>query len=385
MSVLAIAATSIRRLLRDRRALLFLIVLPVLMILILGNSIRSFSNFKVGVVDLGGGVAGRQLASELRRTSDLTVSTYPSVSAATLGVARGEVSVVVVEPQGMDARLRAGGVVRVGVMSELANSTQQAAVTSVDSVIADAASRIQAAQFASAQSDGAYPGDLRLADDLVGRIQAVSVVVHQAESSRSQLPPGFSYSAPTMLVLFVFISALSGGAMIVEVRQMRLYERMMAAPLGAGTIVAGEFLALLTIALMQSGLIVGLGASVFGVSWGSPPAAGALVLVWSVVAASVGMLGGTLYRTPEQASALAPTLGILLGMLGGCMWPLSIVSTAFREAGHATPQAWAVDAWTDLLSRGGTLRTIAVPVAVLAGFALAALGVASRRLRRWVT
>jgi len=69
-------------------------------------------------------------------------------------------------------------------------------------------------------------------------------------------------------------------------------------------------------------------------------------------------------------------------MLGGCMWPLSIVSGTLRTVGHLTPHAWAVDAWTALVARGGTLATIAPDLGVLAAFAAVLLTLATVRLRR---
>ena len=47
-----------------------------------------------------------------------------------------------------------------------------------------------------------------------------------------------------------------------------------------------------------------------------------------------------------------------------------------------TPQAWAVDAWTRLLSQHGTLASIAPHLLVLAGFASVFLALATWRLHR---
>ena len=119
----------------------------------------------------------------------------------------------------------------------------------------------------------------------------------------------------------------------------------------------------------------------FGVSWGNPLAAVVLLMVWCLVGASAGMVAGTFFRTPEQASAMGPIVGIVFAMLGGCMWPLSIVSTTMREIGHATPQAWAVDAWTNLLSNHGDIATISHELGILALFALAFFCLATLRLK----
>jgi ABC-2 type transport system permease protein len=94
------------------------------------------------------------------------------------------------------------------------------------------------------------------------------------------------------------------------------------------------------------------------------------------------MLSGSLFRTPEQASAIGPAVGIAFGMLGGTMWPLQIVTPAMRALGHFVPHAWAVDAWTILLSHHGTLADILRQLAILAGYAAALLAVASLRLHR---
>ena len=64
------------------------------------------------------------------------------------------------------------------------------------------------------------------------------------------------------------------------------------------------------------------------------------------------------------------------------MWPLSIVSATMRAVGHITPQAWAVDAWTSLLSRHGTITTILPQLGVLAAFAAVLLSISSLRLYR---
>jgi ABC-2 type transport system permease protein len=382
MSVLAILGVGLRRLARDRTALFFMIVLPIGVILIIGATVRGFSTFRVGVVDQGGGQAGQELVAAMRHSPALQVRIYPSESAAAKGLARSEVSTAVLIPAHMDAELRAGKPMDVAVMAEPANSTQQAAAQAVESVITQQGSRVQAALFASGHVAGSFEENLVRATSIEPTVAQIGVQQARVDSHANTLPEGFSYSAPTMLVLFVFLNALAGGATIIETRRLGMYERMATSPIHMRTIIFGEALTYFCIALVQAALIVLIGGLVFGVSWGSPVAAAALVVLWAMVGGSAGMLAGTLFRTPEQASSVGPALGIGLAMLGGCMWPLSIVSHSMRNIGHATPQAWAVDAWTALLSRGGTLATILPELTVLAAFAAGFLIIATVRMRR---
>ncbi len=386
MKTLDIAGTSIRRVTRDRTALFFLIVLPIVVIVIIGVTVRGFSTFRVGVVDLGAGAAGRQVTTAMAQAKDLSVQHYVTVSAAAQAVATGEVSAAVVLPAHMDPDLRAGRSVSVGIISERANTTQQAAVEALTSVLSHQGARVQAAQFAASQVQGTtFDSGLAWAMQLQHSLPALDIKSHQVVATANVLPEGFDYSAPTELVLFVFLSALAGGAHIIDSRRLGIYERIATAPVSASSVILGEMLGFTAIAVMQSLLIVGVGALVFGVSWGNPLAAGVLLAVWAVVGAAAGMLSGTLFRTPEQASAIGPVVGIGFAMLGGCMWPLAIVSNAMRQVGHITPQAWAVDAWTILLARHGGLGNIELQLAILIGFAAGFALLAVTRFRRLAT
>jgi ABC-2 type transport system permease protein len=380
MRALAIARASGRRLVRDRVSLFFLIVLPIVVIVIVGAVAQGFNTFRVGVVNLDHSPASRQLVAELGHSAGLVVVAYPDLASLDKAVGREEISAGILVPRGLGAAMADGLAVSVSVIAEQANNTQQAAATRVTSVVDDFGGRVEAARFAT-RYGGSFASNLGRAGSLSSSTPGVrldSQVVHTAQGS---LPPGYEYSAPTELVLFVFLMAIAGGATIVENRRLGMFERMSAAPVRPRTIIAGESITYIVIAAVQSAVIVAIGAVVFGVSWGNALAATVLLVLWCLVGAGAGMVAGTVFRTPEQASAIGPIVGIVFAMLGGCMWPLSIVSTTMREIGHATPQAWAVDAWTNLLSNHGDLASISRELGILALFALGFFAVATYRLK----
>ena len=381
-AVVALTSAALRRISRDRIALFFMVVLPVVVILVIGATVGGFDTFDVGVVDRGAGPLGARLARELDSDRALVVHRYDSLDAARAALRRVEIDAVVVLPAGMDARLRAGESVEVPVLGEQASETNRAARTAVDRVIARESARLQAARVTVDARGGSFDAALARAAQLDAATPDVGVTRRSVDSTSDFLPNGFSYAAPTMLVLFVFINSMAGGAAMIQNRDLGIHDRMLAGPVRPMAIVAGEAVSYLVIALGQSALIVAVGAVVFGVSWGPPLAAIALVAAWAFVGAAAGMVCGTLFRTPEQATAIGPPVGIVLGMLGGCMWPLEIVGPVMRTLGHVVPHAWAVDAWIDLLSRGGSFATIAPKLGLLAIYGVCFLALASLRLRR---
>ncbi|MFI7413416.1 ABC transporter permease [Streptomyces sp. NPDC049627] len=386
MTALAVTRATLARVLRDRTALFFMVLLPVAIIVVIGVTVSGFDQFRIGLVPAAQpGPVARELTSDLKDAPGLRARTYDTAADARTALRRAELDAVVVVPSGLDADVRAGRPVTVRVLVEPSGSAGHSAVTSVSAVVAEHAARIQAARFAGEETGGTFDDTLALARGAERAASPIAVRTETVNGQSDYLPLGYSYSTPTMLVLFVFINALAGGAAIVQTRRTGVYARALAAPVSARTLVSGETVAYLLLAVLQSLLIVGIGALVFDVSWGDPLAAGVLVMVWALVGTGAGVLAGALFRTPEQVHAVGPALGIGLGMLGGCMWPLALVPDWLRTAGHAVPQAWAVDAWTTLLSRGGDLSAILRELTVLAAFAAALLAFASLALRHRVT
>ena len=89
-------------------------------------------------------------------------------------------------------------------------------------------------------------------------------------------------------------------------------------------------------------------------------------------------------RTEEQAISVAVVLGIVGGMLGGCMYPLDVVGPVVRGVGHVVPQARAMDAFVKLIEDHDGLMEVLPEVAVLALFATLLVTLAVRAYARTV-
>ncbi|MFK4084901.1 ABC transporter permease [Kribbella sp. NPDC020789] len=377
---LVVAGASLRRMFRDRTALFFMVVLPVLVIAIIGTVVRNPGGFRLAFLgDRTSAVAG-ELAAEL--TTVGPVRTVTDEATARTALRRGELDAVVLIPADLEATVLAGREVRIPVLAGGAEPMQAAVRAAVSAAIARHAERLQAAAFAARSTGTTTTQQLPRATAVQRLTPRIGVSTENVQTGSDYLPLGFGYSAPTMLLVFVFINALAGGAAVIQTRRLGIYDRARAAPVGPGSLVLGETLCYLTFALLQSALIVAVGGFLFGVSWGDPLAAIALIGTWALVGTGAGMLSGAVFRTADQAAAVGPVIGIAFAMLGGCMWPLAMVPDTVRLIGHVTPHAWAVDAWITVLSRGGGVRDIAGDLGILAAFAVGLLGLASVVHRR---
>ena len=100
---------------------------------------------------------------------------------------------------------------------------------------------------------------------------------------------------------------------------------------------------------MQCGGLLVVGRLIFGVHWGDPAGVFLVLATLSLAYAGAAALVSMRSRTEEQAISLAVVLGIVCGMLGGCMYPLDVVGPVVRGVGHVVPQAWAMDAFVKLI------------------------------------
>jgi len=286
---------------------------------------------------------------------------------------RGELDAVVLIPRNLDADLRSGLAVRVPVLVSGSVEASQAAETDVSSVVARHGAAVKAATFATAHTDRSFDGEP--GHDPVGATRdARRAGPHRGREQQEQHPARGLQLQRTHDARPVRVHQRGGrGRCDDPDRKFGIFSRALAAPIRPRDLVFGETLCYLALSLGQALLIVVVGTVMFGVSWGNPVAAAALIGMWALVGTGAGMASGTLFRTAEQAGAIGPAVGIAFGMLGGCMWPLEIVPQSVSLAGHVTPHALAVDAWVTLLSRGGGLVDIAGYLAILATYAVVLL------------
>ena len=110
MKALMMAGSALRRLARDRLALFFLVLLPVVIIAVIGITFGDAASERlpVGIADEGAGPLGDQLRAGLEASPALDPRAYDDPDALRKAVRRGVVSAGVVLPAGYDQALRAG-------------------------------------------------------------------------------------------------------------------------------------------------------------------------------------------------------------------------------------------------------------------------------------
>lgn len=378
-SSLTIARLGLLRLTRDRVALFFTFVLPLMIITLLSTAVAG-GEVLVGVVAGDGGPLAHQLVAGLDGAKSVERRDFDTVASLERAVRLERVQGGVVVPAGYDASLREGRPMTVTLIIDRTTENAAAIRSAVSAAVAEQAAVVQAARFAAGA--GGFDQALATASDLAAGTGGLEVKTTTAGEPGLAGMDASDYATVGELVLFLFLIGLTSAGDLVEARRDGTARRMLATPTPAWAIVVGEGLGRYAILLVQAAFIVLMGATIFGVSWGDPLGAALIVASFALVGTSISLLVGTLARSNEQATSLGPPIGIALAMLGGAMWPLEIVGPVMRAVGHLTPHAWALDAFVDLMGNRASAVEVLPQIAVLALFSAVLLPFAGLRLRR---
>jgi linearmycin/streptolysin S transport system permease protein len=343
--VIPVLRVNLRRAVGDRRYLFVATVFPVLFILVTGL-LAGHPTEPVGLVH-----PSARLLQLAEQAGDLKVRVEPDRARLSDDILRGRVVA------GLISLPAPPGSQRVRFVSESASTSAVQARTDVVALV----------DLIAAEGTHTAVTDLTLAHTAVP----------------APLSP-FSYVAPADTVLFVGISVLLLAAGVVESRRLGLMARLAAAPVRKRGVVAGLIATSLCVAAAQCAGLLLVGRVIFGVRWGDPFGVFLVLAMLSLAYSGAAAILSVRARTEEHAISLAVVLGIVCGMLGGCMYPLDVVGPAVRAVGHVVPQAWAMDAFVKLIYDHAGLVAVLPEIGVLALFAAVLGALALRAYARTV-
>jgi ABC-2 type transport system permease protein len=380
---LAITRVNLVRTLRDRTGFFFIFVLPFIIIAALGIQFGSTTEARLGLVaEIGDPFADALVDSLGTAAMPFEVRRSTDVDEVRAGVERGSLEVGLVLPTGFSAMLRDAATATVGYLAT-PESVTAGLRSGIEAALAEQAVVVTAARAADSLEGTTFDVALEAARSGVDAVAGVSVVVDTVGDPAVFDGYGqFTLGAHTQLVLFVFMTSMTAAAQLVMSKQLRVSRRMLSTPTSARVVVAGEAVGRYAVALLQAVVIVAISALAFGVDWGDPAAAVAIVLAFSLVGAAVAMLIGALSRNAEQAGSIGVFASLALAALGGCMVPLAFMPELMRTLAYLTPHAWAIEGFRLLTTEGADLAGVLLPVGVLVAYGIVALAVASWSFRR---
>ncbi len=373
-SILAIGHNDLRLFLRDRTSIVWLFVIPTAFVYVMGFTFRgqpSPENPRPSVVieNQDAGFLGKVLLDELGLQG---VNVVPPERA---GTAQRGIRI----PADFTQRILAKEKVKVGFFQIEGSNGQAAALVELRLVRALVALNADLIENATLHA-GAPP----TAEALEAIMRSPSPVTLDARfAGRKPIPVGFNQSVPGVMVMYLLMNLMIfGSATVANERRNGVLRRLSVNPVRRGDVIFGRLYGLMLLAAVQAAFFLLMGQLVFKVNIGDHLGGVAvIVLLFSWVACSLGVLVGSVVRAEDKVVGLSLLIALPMAAIGGCWWPLEITPDFLQKVAHVTPTAWALDGLHQLITFGGGLGGAWPAVAALVVYGLVANLLAVRFFR----
>ncbi len=355
---------------RDKKAFLTLIAMPLLLIAILGAAFGNLMSekdaviekFTLGVVNQDQGVLSKVLTEEVFTKSmskqiELKYlqkgELYEQIKSHKLDVG------IIILPE-FTSSLIAGKETKVKLLTVPDPGVKPIVVQSVIEQFTQMLP-IHSLSVASQQATMIQPREI---------LETKNLIKESTLNEKAKPVGSVQYYAAAMAVMFLLMTVVQGITMMIREKEETVYQRLQLTNLTYPHYLFGKMLGLIILCLLQAFIII-LGTSlIFGVDWGASVVGIVVMTVAFVVSAcGLGMVAGAIMKT-EKAFNVGGMLGTqIMAALGGSMVPLYIFPDWIVSATKFLPNGLALQTYLKLMSGAGLADILP---AVFGSFALGA-------------
>ena len=402
---------------RDRAALMLSFIVPIVFFSIFagifGAQKSKTPKTTVVIADLDRSDSSRRLIDALKRESALDVALTPNKSttpfdahSAEATVRAGDAPVALLIPKGFGTtkvqfgggnnnapafRLLAdsadpiadqvvAGLLQKNVMMAMPEMMMDAGVTEVDrwsgGLTAEQKANLDQ-NMKSYRMFSARPAAATSSDSLI-RIDKTDLIGQNKSNVVAAL-----YAAGIGVMFLLFTASNAGGALLEE-NESGTLDRILTTRLTLTQLLLGKLAYLWTLGFVQICVMFVWGAIAFRLQL-AQHIAGFLIMALStsLATSAFGLLLASVCRTRAQLGAMSTLVVLSLSAIGGSMFPRFLMPAGLQKAGLVLFNSWALEGFTNVFWRELPLESLALPAAVLVGWAIVFFIVARQLTKRW--
>ena len=368
----AVARKEARQIVRDSRSLYLALGIPVMLMILFGYALSlDVDKIPLAVWDQDRSSQSRELIDRLTSSGYFTLVLSPeSYKPIIQAVDKTDVNVGVVIPWDFSRNLKKGKTTRIQAIVDGSDSTRAGlAIVYLETIMAtfDEDFRKKALVRQAVAHRVILPVEPR-----------IRLLYNPELKSRSNIIPGL------IAIIMMVIAALLTSLTIVRERETGTMEQLISTPVKSNELIVGKLIPYFALGYVDLLMVYLMGQYVFDV-----PLRGSLLLMFLVSslfligAMSLGFLISVIATNQFFATQLA-LLGTFLPsfLLSGFVFPISNMPDALQVITYVIPARHFVTVLRAIYLKGVGIEAIAVPVAMLAIFALFMTTVATRKLRK---
>ncbi|WP_297627509.1 ABC transporter permease [uncultured Rikenella sp.] len=356
-----------RHILRERRTLVMLFVIPLALVLLFGYVISTdIDHTPVAVLDGSqGDPLARRLVDKLQAAGRFrVVAEVRSDGEIDEVFRRGMVKMVVVIPPGFGSDARRYGGTTVQLVTDAADVNMATTVIGyATAIVADLNAELNAAAVAAGGAEAGF---------------AVRTNVRMMYNP--ELKSAYMFVPGVIALIVMIVAAMMTSVTLAREKETGTLRMLTVSPLRGRTIVLGKVVPYFLLTAINTGMIMCLGIWVFdmpcyGSGWGVALLCGLFILA----AIGLGVLISSLVKT-QQSALTGSLLGLFLPtvLLSGFIFPIANMPLVLQWVCRCVPATWFIEGVKGLMLKGQPVVDMVLPLGILGGMAVLLVGVALR-------
>jgi ABC-2 type transport system permease protein len=379
-----VAATEMRRRVRNRSALLTAVVAPLAMAVVFGLLLGGTDSLSItiGVVDADRSELTTSYVDGLlgADSDDSPVSfvTVADDATARRALDDADIDAAIVLPAGFGDQVASGAGSTIEVLRDPRREISGEIARSVAGRFADGITTRTLAAVTSIAVGASLPDAAVLAglDETVDRL---------ADDSPGGSPlDATAYFGVSMSILFLFFTISFAAQSLARERQTGILARLLATDVQPAAIVAGKVLAVSLLGLAGFATVWGVTSLAFGAEWGDPVTVSVTMVATVLAVGGVAMFVSGFARTPQQAESYTSAVAFVLALMGGNFIGPGQAPPLLDQLSRFTPNGQALRAFTAIATDGASITDIAGHLLALLAIAVGFGAVGLTRTRKAV-
>jgi ABC-2 type transport system permease protein len=359
---IAILQKEFRQILRDPMTLLAVLLMPVVLVLIFGYTIKNeIENTHIGVLDYSCSYHSRELINSLTASGYFSVhERLRNEKEAESFFRKGGGSMVVVIPEHFERTIVKNNH---GAIQLIMDASDLNVSTTLVSYVNQVVSQYQ-----------------RSLTPVAGDAQPIQIRIKMQYNPK--LESAYMFIPGNIALIMILITSLMTSITLSKERETGSWRLLAITPANQFIIVLGKIIPYMILSLFCTAIVIVLGIIIFGMPmYGSIWLLLLLCFLFMFNACSFGVLTSVFAGT-QQVAMLTCMLGLFLPtlLLSGFIFPIENMPLILRILSHIVPAKWFILALRDIMIKGAGLELLWLPVTILSILTIALLTVSVKRM-----
>lgn len=346
--------------LRDKRTILIVLVMPVVQIILFGFTITTeVRDTQVAVFDPSKDPQTRQIKDRIEASPYFRIAEeltdYNRIGEV---FKEGKINLVIVFGDNFAANLLHTGEASIQLIADGAEPNQATTQVGYLSSILNS-----------------YREELMEQHHVPFRIVPVTRMLYNP-----QIKDAYNFVPGVMGMIMILICTMMTSVAIVREKEMGTMEVLLASPVKPVHIILAKMIPYLTLSVVNLATILLLSIYVLGVPAGNLPWLILLSLLFIIVALALGLLISTLVHS-QAAAMLGSAMGMMIPtiLLSGMLFPVESFPLPLKIVSAVIPARWYIAAVRKLMIQGADVQYVLLEFAVIGGMALVLLAVSLKK------